>query len=112
MKLRNFTPHEINLYDETGTQIIETFPSEGNIRMEEKIVDEYTVADGQYKVVTKKYVPAELPAMEDDTMIIVSLLVAQNCHQEDMLCPDTGINSVVRNDRGQIIGVRNFQKIN
>jgi len=109
MKLRNFTPHEINLYDETGTKIIETFPSEGNIRMEEKIVDEYTVGDGQYKIVTKCYVLAELPDMEDDTMLIVSLLVAQNCQQGDMLCPDTGINSVVRNEKGQIIGVRNFQ---
>ena len=43
---------------------------------------------------------------------IVSSIVAQHVSREDVLAPDTSPDSVVRDEKGRILGVRRFQVFN
>ena len=109
-KVGNFTPHDIHVYDKTGTNEIKMYSRDGReIRLSEFNVSTDLEIDG-IKVVSKQYETAdEFPDGYD--VYIVSQLVAQACvHDKEriIIYPDTGSESVVRNDKGVIIGVRRF----
>lgn len=55
------------------------------------------------------YKTYNLPPVRDSTIYIVSRDVARlNPDRFDLICPDTTINSAVKNNKGSIMGVTSF----
>lgn len=109
MTLKNFTPHEITIISESGNEIIERIPSIGIARATEVC----TASDDINGIPTtvKRYdAIVGLPEQEEGTICIVSLPVLQASDRSDLVCPDTGPDSVVRDSDGKIIGVRRLQR--
>lgn len=113
-KIINMTPHQINIFNEEN-QPIAVYPSSGTIRLEtskqlihteglSEIVDTYKVIRSQ---VNKDLLPKQKP----NTFYIVSSMV-QEAHPErtDFIAPNTSADAAgaVRDDKGNIIGVRSF----
>jgi len=109
MVIRNFTPHAITLICD-GEKT--TFESEGAIRLEEKITE--TPKIGGFETIRKEYVGAlGLPETKADVFIIVSgiVLSALGGSRKDLISPDTGPDSAIRNEKGHIIGVKRFLRM-
>jgi hypothetical protein len=112
MRLRNFTPHSVAVYSaDLKSVILDIPPEKKSIRVKEVIVEE----DGEtilgIPILTKRITGIDnLPEPEQDTALIVSLYVFEASDRKDLLCPDTGEESVVRDEYGQILGVRRFCK--
>ncbi len=108
MKFKNFTPHPVIVFDEAGEKIITSFePEEQPARVNEKIKHREPI-DG-VPVVWKMMTGVKgLPQAESGVTLIVSILVLQASNRIDLVAPDTGPGSVVRNERGLILGVRRF----
>ena len=108
------TPHQINIFDE-GNQIIAMYPSSGTIRLEtsKQMVNIEGLSDivDTYKVVRSQANKDLLPKESPNTFYIVSSMV-QEAHPErkDFIAPNTSADSAgaVRDDKGNIIGVRSF----
>lgn len=118
-KVINLTPHDINLFDPSGSKRILTIPSQGVVRakMETEPLGILYTDDGiALPIVNATYGPPEgpLPEFSDEVAIIVSHIAAQSIlshHPEwtgHILVPDTGPGSVVRDENGRILGVRQF----
>jgi len=119
-KIINLTPHEIKIVGE-GNKIIQSFPPSGRVaRVETKqrLVGSFPVPT--WKTEFGKVV--DLPEPEKDTIYIVSLLVLQAVPERairvddctvkgDLVAPNTTPSGVVRNEKGEIIGVRGFQTL-
>ena len=112
--LINYTPHTITRYDAKGKKILETYPAAGaTARVTEKVIPIDLVPG--IPVVWKEYGKIEgVPAEEEGHYYIVSILVLQAnkglpTPRTDLLCPDTGPDSVVRDTEGRILGIRRFQ---
>lgn len=114
MIFRNFTTHVINIYDETGKFIIFSIaPEAESIRLEEEIT-ETVILKNKIPIVTKKYKKIEnLPFCKDFTIIIVSLPVIQALQgsRSDLVCSDTSKDSVVKDEKGNILGVKRFMRL-
>jgi len=108
MKVKNLTPHEVNLVGEDG-KVIMTFPSEGVIRLSEsrELLKEFSIEGGVKISIFKKKFGAgnNLPQKEEGVLYIVSLPVAQAFpERQDFVIPD----QLVRDEKGRIIGCRSF----
>ena len=109
----NLTPHTLNVVDDTGKIILSVAPS-GTVA---RVVTQQTVAFqlGGIDVVRTIFGDVDgLPSPQDDTMYVVSTLVLQALKangivRNDVVSPDTSPTSVVRDDAGNIIGVKRFQ---
>lgn len=108
-KIVNLTPHEIVLFSEDGTSVLEKFPSMGIARA--SVVAEPVTVDGcPYPVTRNTYGdPIGLPEKSDDTLYVVSLITAQAAvvsgrGNEDLLLT----SDLVRDDEGRIIGCKAF----
>ena len=106
--IRNLTPHAINVYMPDGK--IKTFYSErSQVRAEEQVRDMSPV-DG-IPVVGKRFIGVTgLPERQEGVLFIVSSIVLAACDREDLIAPDTGPGSVVRDGNGHIVGVKRFQR--
>jgi hypothetical protein len=108
-KIRNYTPHTIHLHC-NGEQV--TFPSHGVARVaEEQTVVRTTTQGYEIRKTLYKQITG-LPEPVDDTLYVVSIVVAQaNARapqpRPDLLCPDTGL-SCLRDERGTITGITGF----
>lgn len=108
----NLTQHTINVF--LGEKEI-AFPSEGlaRVKTEEKEVGKIN----GIPVVKTVYTTVEgLPDMQEDTVYLVSTLVLQALKangicRPDCLAPNTGLSGAIRNEAGQIVGVRGFQTL-
>lgn len=108
------TPHQINIFNEED-QIVSMYPSSGTIRLEtsKKLVTIKGLSDkvATYKVVRSQANKNLLPKKQPNTFYIVSSMV-QEAHpeREDFIAPNTSADAVgaVRDDKGNIIGVRSF----
>ena len=110
MKFRNFTPHTIRVIGDDGICCLEVQPEGVQVRVEEKILPAGEASG--IPCVSKEYTNViGLPPESPDVINIVSVLVltALGGTRPDVVCPDTGPDSVVRNEKGHIIGVRRFQ---
>ena len=111
MKLVNKTPHDVNVY--SGSKVIATYPSAGQIRLEERVAANHKIKDNngvELDIVDKEYGSSELPEPVTGQFFIVSKIVRDAFpDRTDLLVPDTGPDSVVRDDNGRIIGIRRFQ---
>jgi hypothetical protein len=107
MQFINLTPHTINVY--RGDDVILSIPSSGYCRVAttQESVGEL---DG-IPVVKTRYGEVEgLPPPKKGTTYIVSAMALQvvgHCWN-DVVAPNTSPESAVRNDKGEIIGVRSF----
>lgn len=103
-KFVNLTPHTVSIVN-ADNEIIREFPSVGVARCatQAEVVREIdgipvsTVVFGEVN---------GLPEPQEDTVYIVSMLVAQAVKRSDVVGPDSGPTAYRVN--GQIIGVRGF----
>lgn len=108
MLILNYTPHTINVYDAEGREVIRSYPPSGEVARVNVTAKEVGTANG-VPVVHNTFGAVEgLPEPLVETRILVSLMVLQAANRHDLLAPDTGPASVVRDDAGNIVGVRRF----
>ena len=112
----NLTPHAVNIIGEDGS-IIASIPPAGKVaRVKTVATKTGTIeVDGRtIDVVSTSYGEVEdLPDSSPDIVYIVSVLVLQalrGLRDDDVVCPDTGPESVVRDPKGGIVGVKRFTK--
>lgn len=119
MTIINLTPHSINFVNEDGTPVLAVAPSGQLARVSAR-----TVKTGRHFAV---YAPEEetgfklipetvteygevegLPAPADDTIYVVSSLVASRCmDRPDVFIP----NESVRDAQGRIIGCKSLGRV-
>ena len=107
MKLVVLTPHNLRVFNDDG-EVIREIKSMGNVRVSETIT-RTTQIDG-LTFVNKEYEKANLPVAQDGTLLVVSKIV-QDAHPErsDLVVPDTGPDSCVRDAQDRIVGVKRLQ---
>ena len=105
-KLVNLTPHSINVLDKNNQEIM-AIPSTGIARC--TVVKENIGSVNNIPINASKFGEVEgLPEAQQDTIYIVSLLVAQAvANRKDILIVD----DTVRDEQGRIIGCRAFGKV-
>lgn len=112
LKVINLTPHDVVIVNDNGEEI-KRYPASGNVARVNTQSELIGEVDG-IQVVRTKYGDVDgLPDKQPDTVYLVSLVVAQALRgsRTDVYVPDTGPGSVVRDDKGQIIGVRRLMQI-
>lgn len=127
----NLTPHNITFVDSNGCKI--DFLSCGTIRLQEKVKSSDTIAHlhcVEFEFDGVSIIVNELPPIVGTPVVLVSLPVLMSLKSDKktyqkviknlaekgivspiFLAPDTGPNSVVRDDQGNIIGVSRFRKL-
>ena len=116
MEFRNYTPHPVNVFDSKNVKIL-SIPVEldNNGQKIQVRVSEITEPREPIEgipIVKKCYGDVVgLPAPQAGVILIVSIVVlaALQGKRSDVVCPDTGVDSVVRDEQGNILGVRRFQ---
>jgi len=107
----NLTPHEIRVVLPDGSTAV--FPSSGQVARLQTVSRPINV-EGLPPVVETEVVGIEgLPEPEPGTVYLVStplLIYAARMGRLDVLAPDTGPESVVRNESGQVVAVRRLQR--
>ncbi len=110
----NLTPHDLNIFDESGQQVLTTIPASGQVARvstKQTVTGHITVDGISIPVVKTEFGDVQgLLEPQENTVYIVSSLVAQAVDRPDVLAPDTGPQSAVRDEGGRIVGVRRFQK--
>lgn len=107
----NLTPHDIQVCSNEG-EVIETFPPSGQIARLSSMETEEEPLKG-YPVVRTEYGNVEnLPEEGEGKVYIVSAMIGQvlSGKRNDIYSPDTGPKSVVRDEKGNIKGVKRFIK--
>jgi hypothetical protein len=105
----NLTPHTVRIVDDQKNVIAE-YPSQGSCRV--KTAYQTTGTVNQVPVLKTTYGETEgLPDPAENTIYIVSMVVAQaNPTREDLVCPNSAPDQSVRDEAGQIFGVKSFAK--
>ena len=128
MKLVNLTPHRVVICNAMGETILAVEPSGETARIEEKFFADEPVITGDVSIPVAVIgrgrdsrprvvgIPDRPQLANWDgepigyapitTIYVVSRLVAELAGRPDVMAPDTGPQSVIRNDAGQIVGVR------
>jgi hypothetical protein len=105
MKIRNLTPHEVNIIDEQGITT-KSFPSEGVARASQ-VATPVGEVDGIELVHMEYGKPVDLPEPEEGVMLIVSLITVQAAKASGRRTDDLLLTAgQVRNGKGVIIGCR------
>jgi len=113
-KFVNLTPHSITVFDSLAEKKLAEIPPSGQVaRVATKAEEVGVLPMGDFGIPINKvkYGPVEsLPPPENGTIYIVSVLVLQALkgRRTDVMAPDTGPESVVRDENGRIAGVRAF----
>ncbi len=116
MRLINLTPHEVVLYSRDGESIIKSFPSECNTFGTPKVeynhlIDPFKSQTLGVPIVDRIYTGhiEGLPSPSTDIVYIVSSLVLEAAiDRSDLIAPNTDPSSVIRDEKGRIIGVTSF----
>ena len=115
-KIVNLTPHDLVVYDEMGEEEITRLPRAGEmarVETQAKEVGEFSINGHSVPLVETSFGDVvNLPEEKDGTIYVVSILVVQAVRdlRDDVVAPDTGPASVVRDDGGNILGVRRFTR--
>lgn len=112
INLRNFTKHPVRIHTADG--ILE-IPSEGEARVavETTSLGDIEVDNHRVDIVERRFGKVEgLPQAEVGTVFIVSSLVMSHISvfRDDLVAPDTGPGSVIRDDDGNIVGVKRLTR--
>ena len=108
MKIINATPHAINIIGDNGNILLTVEPSGILVRVSQKTTDDgcITVDEVSIPVTSNTFGDVVgLPEFNPDTIIIVSAMVANACHDRTDLAL---VNQAVRDDKGRIIGCRSL----
>lgn len=112
MTVINLTPHDVVIVNSDG-QEIKRYPATGQTVRVNSEDRELASVDG-VSVVRTVYTDVDgLPEPKPNTIYLVSVLVQQALggKRADVYTPDTGPKSVVRDEKGQIIGVRRLMQV-
>ncbi|RLF90973.1 hypothetical protein DRN43_00585 [Thermococci archaeon] len=113
VSLVNLTPHKVTLCGEDGKPLVDIPPSGSVLRLKEEVKDTGERLAG-VPIVEKRFVGLEgfsLPQRTENVVFIVSMPVAQYlAGRRDIVAPDTGPESAVRDSNGRILGVRRFMR--
>jgi len=107
MRIINLTPHDVKLFHNGQEHV---FPNAGTTARVTSS-SEFSHPINGLPVHKTIYGEVEnLPEPQDGVIYIVALLVAQvlDGSRTDIICPDTGPDSAVRDDKGLIAGVKRF----
>jgi len=124
IKFINLTPHPINLVDPATNKVFLTIPPSGKVARVKTMQKTVKTIDFDLNgyltsVDIKKTEYGEienLPEPQPNTIYIVSTIVLvalrdKGIKRDDIVAPDTTPNSVVRDEKGNIIGVKGFQTL-
>lgn len=102
MNFINLTPHDINVITDKGSRVI---PRSGNVARVNQVLSLACKYDG-ISIVNCKYGQVEnLPEEKEMTYFIVSKMVKDAApNRQDLLSP----GELVRNEKGEVIGCKNF----
>lgn len=104
-KLVNLTPHPVNIILDDDSDPIVIAPSGVVPRCS---AANTVIAPGFTQSILGDV--TGLPDQQDGILLIVGALIRTACpDRDDLIGPDTSPTGAVRNDAGQIIGVRGFQ---
>jgi len=112
----NLTPHELTLVGENDEVIGRIIPTGQVARVKTLAteVGQVTVDGHAVPIVSTVYGKIEnLPEPQENTIYVVSIMVVNALGtgtRSDVVAPDTGPQSVVRDAQGQIKGVRRFTR--
>lgn len=107
MKIVNLTPHRIDFVTADGSPLMSVEPSGTIARVSVKTE---TIGEIAGIPVTKSVYSdvVDLPAPQEETVYVVSSLVAQRCvDRDDVFIP----NESVRDSEGKIIGCKSLGKV-
>lgn len=106
MTIKNLTPHAINFIGEDG-ETMRTIEPSGVVARVSATTVETGDLDG-IRITETVYGEVEgLPDETEDTIYIVSSLVASRVNRGDVFIP----NESVRDDKGRIIGCRSLGRV-
>ena len=107
MEIINLTPHDVKLFVDGKEHV---FPKSGTIARVNSTSQPFRGINGLPVNRTIYGEVENLPEPQPGVIYIVALLVAQvlGNSRVDIVCPDTGPDSVVRDDKGLITGVKRF----
>jgi len=111
MRLLNFTPHEITLYDPLTRLVIRRLPPAGLARVAEQRVQSGAI-DG-IPVTERVFGDVQgLPQYQPGTILIVGVVVLGHVGSDrfDVVAPDTG-SGAVRDSAGRVIGTTGFVRL-
>ena len=106
----NCTPHDVNLVTESGENI--TFERSGiipRLTEQQQKISSVNSEGIEIDIMKKAFLePEGLPEPQENTIFIVSALVAGACkNRDDLVIP----NDIVRDETGRIVGCKNLAKI-
>lgn len=105
MKIVNLTPHSITFVKESGNLVIEPSGTIARVSTSTQVIGEI---DGVPITETVFGEVENLPEPQEDTIFLVSSLVAQRCKERsDVFIP----NESVRDSEGRIIGCKSFGRV-
>lgn len=115
MRIVNLTPHNVTLCNEESEAIVQIPPSGqiSRVKTQATKVGEVEVDGNCIPIVSTNYGEVEdLPNPEPETTYVVSVLVLQALRgqRSDVVAPDTGPESVVRDGEGHIFGVKRLTR--
>ena len=110
MKVKNCTPHVLNIIDGRGE--VRDIPKSGILpRVDEKkvVIETITTEGLNFEITASEFGEVVgLPEKEDGLLLIVSRLVAQACaDRDDLLVP----GELIRDENGNVIGARGFSRV-
>ena len=108
MKIRNLTPHAVNIIAENGT-VKATFEPTGIVARATQQAEHVGEVNGIELVSMVFGATVDLPEPEDDVMLIVSIITINAAKAQGRTTSDLLMTAdPVRNESGQIIGCRRF----
>jgi len=102
MKIRNFTPHTVNLLGENEA----SFKSEGIARCATTSVKTGEIAGAPIFRTSFGEVTG-LPEPKENVFIIVSgLVLSASSERKDLICP----NDLIRDEKGRVVGCKSWRQ--
>jgi len=109
MEIVNATPHDLVIMDDAGN-VVKTYATSDMVARVSTQVASVSDIDGVPAVETTFGAVTGIPDADGETVYIVSSLVRSASDRVDLVSPDTGPGSVVRDDSGRIVGVKRFTR--
>jgi len=112
MKVVNLTPHEVVVMSD-NREVVDRYPATGQIARVSEVIEPDNLDLGGVPVVRKRHAEVVgLPEPQDEVLYLVSVIVPPAVpDRNDLIVPDTGPDSAVRDDGGRIIGVRRLARM-
>lgn len=105
MEIINLTPHNITIRATDGDIIVPPSGTVARVFTRERDVSKTSPLDKKIPVVAREFGEAEgIPDPKEDTIYLVSAMVASATLRDDVFAPDTG-PTAIRNENGQIEAV-------